>query len=817
MSLPAKNGRNLFLSLPLFWLLVGSVARGGPPLDNSDATGFFMTVAERLLQTQMGLSVTNLPVFTNNTFVYTPAVHRLLQVAANLYDASTNRAFADAAAGEPPYPTVFRPRFTNAPGTNIYITGFVEVTNSTPTAGDYAAPPLILPEQAYLVDQNTTNVYGVPYVIGARKGYPNFNEFSFATISQITRSLQISKPSLGSPRATWVTNVAYLIGISNAIGVEAWNAYTNPYPRALDLSAVVDSRLSLWVTNQPGQPGVLLLATNLLVSNRQEIPANSWTGVPANPVTNPAAARASFQLPVYTNWVFLPDSLYHQTPPGLASPPPFDLFETNLAIAPAPQFILLVTNRVRFFLRDVASGKLLDFVQLDGCNTTRDLRAELMTSDQFGLWNTNLLVSSGGGNAVTIGINNQILISSGATPISANTWNEYTLAQWNSPTISLATSQFRGFLNDQSTNLVMQAPFTPTAKFWQYWTWQANDPSVHYTLGDLATVVSPTNPATPIKPPTAAATNNLLINIGIINNRYQPWGGNPLKRNPATARVDLNPAYKDPMIIRAAAWDLPVGLPLDIRWLGEIHRGTPWQTLYLKSAAVEANDWQTWTGNPDAADARRTQPTNDWHLLSALASLINTNSPRNPLSANNLDLVQWAAADPNGFTVLTNPNPAISLTGPFPSLTPLSIGADAPQLPGIIAAIIQTRAQQPTGWFSDPADIFATPELSLQSPWLDLTGRQPQWGLTDAAYEAIPAQLLTVLRPDSIGSLRPDLGSLQVEFTGVDGFSYAMQSSTDLRNWITLAMLVATNGRVQWPAAGLSGPGQIFFRSVLQP
>jgi hypothetical protein len=32
----------------------------------------------------------------------------------------------------------------------------------------------------------------------------------------------------------------------------------------------------------------------------------------------------------------------------------------------------------------------------------------------------------------------------------------------------------------------MQVPFTPTSKTFQVLTWQANDPLVHYTLGDLS-------------------------------------------------------------------------------------------------------------------------------------------------------------------------------------------------------------------------------------------------------------------------------------------------------------------------------------------
>ncbi len=67
--------------------------------------------------------ITNIPVVISNQFCYTPAVNRLLQLAANLYDeTSTNY-----------YPSVFRPLFTvtNQNGwRNVYITGYTNVIGS---------------------------------------------------------------------------------------------------------------------------------------------------------------------------------------------------------------------------------------------------------------------------------------------------------------------------------------------------------------------------------------------------------------------------------------------------------------------------------------------------------------------------------------------------------------------------------------------------------------------------------------------------------------------------------------------------------------
>jgi len=53
--------------------------------------GFFTNVAARLLRSELGVDLNRIQIYPTNQ--YTPAVHRLLQVTANVYDASTNRAF----------------------------------------------------------------------------------------------------------------------------------------------------------------------------------------------------------------------------------------------------------------------------------------------------------------------------------------------------------------------------------------------------------------------------------------------------------------------------------------------------------------------------------------------------------------------------------------------------------------------------------------------------------------------------------------------------------------------------------------------------
>jgi len=87
-----------------------------------EPTGFFTNVAARLLQTQLGLAADHIEVYPTNQ--YTAAVHRLLQLTANLYDAGTNRTYGIASASNG-FPTAFRPLFRREPHTGqIFIAGY---------------------------------------------------------------------------------------------------------------------------------------------------------------------------------------------------------------------------------------------------------------------------------------------------------------------------------------------------------------------------------------------------------------------------------------------------------------------------------------------------------------------------------------------------------------------------------------------------------------------------------------------------------------------------------------------------------------------
>ncbi len=86
----------------------------------TDPTGFGLTNFPYFGLTNQvpAFGVTNIPVLANGQFVYSAAVQRVLQLAANMYDATTNRAFVIGSGKN--YPSVFRPLFTRN-GTNVFI------------------------------------------------------------------------------------------------------------------------------------------------------------------------------------------------------------------------------------------------------------------------------------------------------------------------------------------------------------------------------------------------------------------------------------------------------------------------------------------------------------------------------------------------------------------------------------------------------------------------------------------------------------------------------------------------------------------------
>jgi hypothetical protein len=312
---------------------------------------------------------------------------------------------------------------------------------------------------------------------------------------------------------------------------------------------------------------------------------------------------------------------------------------------------------------------------------------------------------------------------------------------------------------------VFYAPYDPYRPIYIHTSWQANDPLVHYTVGDLLDLTVPETNRVDFQsrvPP--------LDNLGKINKRYRPWiSGTANTKDPLT---ELDTSVKDWNVNRSDDWDFPTNKFPNIGWMGRLHRGTPWQTVFLKSTnftqkaanfLAGLQNWSQWSGNSTilgfpavtnmvvpgiwtnfvqlgyVPDWFFTTPTNDWHILDLFTTAFNENAGRGQLSVNQTNLAAWSAVL-SGVNVLTNMPTGVGnmFIEPAGAYNPLV----ASPLVTIVNGINNTRTNFPHHAFARMGDILATPELTMASPYL--TARN-SGAINDAVIERIPQQILGLL------------------------------------------------------------------------
>lgn len=718
-----------------------------------------------------GMSVTNIRIHPFNE--YSPALHRLLQLTLNLYDATDQRNLTGAAANRPHHPTVMRPLFgLDQDGSSIIIRDYVEVTNAAVVNSLRTYDLGSAADRAQLVNDPYAVVYDVPFVIGAKKGWPNFNEIAMLNVAQVTRKTEVRKRTLLELPSQ--TNLLYFLTVSNKVGLEAWNSYTQSVNRALQVVVKGDFRIA--VTNLDstvplnGVFGDLPYTTNFALT--------AW---PSN----------QFVLPVSQSLVVLSNVMYHpQT--GQFIPAGTDInFIPNQGFY-MPQLALEFTNRFFYALVDqsVTPSRLVDFVCLGNMRGVMDLsreiagRAQLASvagsaSEPPNTWLTNRVGGSTDVLAPTLGVQNQIDISLGNITTSAQQWRSWSAVSAEGRDKERSIDRLRLFCGltpltytsqrerdrlaqEIAGKLAIQAGYSPTRKVYQEITWQANDPLVHYTLGDLLDPFNPpndpnrTNAVRFAIPPQITLTNS---NLGLLNQRYRPWGGNPNESADVLAR-DIR--VKDPLIERSDDWAFPTNKFPNVGWIGRVHRGTPWQTVYLKADIADTNtttqtSWYRWAGS------QGTHPTNDWTLADLFTTAPTDTAQRGLLSVNQDNLAAWAAVL-SGVSVLVPTDDTGALDELFleqvssnlfePSATNLST------LQKIVDGINRTRAQETNilygvhaPYFDSLGRILATPELTFASPPATpastgtLPRRLPVWP-RDEVLERVPQQILSLLKAD---------------------------------------------------------------------
>ena len=802
---------------------VGTVL-ANTPVTTDSPVGFFTNVASRLLSAELNVDLHQIQIYPTNQ--YTPAVHRLLQVTANIYDATTNRYNDDY----PHLPTVFRPQFGKI-GNAVYITNFVEVTNISSLTGTLRA----------LTDTNVANalqpddlVFGVPLIIGAKKGLPNFNEFYMESAFQLTRKMMVIRSDTNVTIYTTFTNYEmFNLSLSNHFGVECWNSYRSNYTRSIDI--YVTNFLTMTLTNDEN-----ISFTNYQIAGGSLQFPNSTNAIwPGYTNMYPIFGLGSFQIPLATTFAAVPVSIYRFNGgnPFLTTnlALPFETDDTGFGIFPQPHWGLTMNNNLQVVIVDDATGRLIDYVLLSGPNSSRDLFAEIQREyDTVGSgyntgyndqWDTNQI------EGVSLGVANQLDVSLGIGNPTYNAayWHQdqkTTYDRINAFLVFMDGSgspllTYPGYVPDPvqigiaETNYAMQAPYTPTATVVQDIIWQANDPLVHYMASDLINPIAGTG---------LQLYLNWPGNLGRLNQRYQPWGGNP-----STGMGTNLLAIKDPLATCSDDWDFPDSQPLDISWLGRVHRGTPWQTVYLKAPDVlsypnnlgiygvnGSNVWANWTGDTNATDAAAMSPARDWHLASLLACMFNTNDLRSLFSVNNPNPNAWQALL-GGLTALTNSSPDNQVQfGSPPEFDPITISSNSPQASVIANTVETARTGLPGHFFTDVGDILAIPQLTVNSPFLNWNDSvQQQRGISDEAYEIIPSQLLPLLRADSIGSVATANGQVIVQFTGYDGHSYAIEVSSNLMDWTSIDTNCPVGGVFSFTNSPILNASSQFYRSIL--
>ena len=739
----------------------------------------------------------NIPVYVNGQFVYSSSANHLLQLAANIYDASTNSF----------YPSVFRPLFSrdqNGNGQNLFVSGYTNIDSIDPLyVGNQTLGPLTPPVDASQLARTNiqvlnmaVNVYGVPWIIGAKKGMPNFNKYGLQNLIQVNRELQVTRSQAPiTSLADLATNELLGFSILSKVGANCWNSYSKTYPNQVQIVAY--DTLSQQITNDYGAPDTHLynqvLSTNVIVSN--------WPGW-----TNSSLSSQSFVVPVVgaTYLLFNSDFYFGTTGPVGFQPVAAGYgWETAIKDCRFPHFGLLTTNRFQLYMVDRAANRIIDYVSFAGPDRSLDINAAIGQSGKVmtytNMWGTNL--ASGG----TYGVISQIGVSLGQD--SGNRAQYWASSIIPGVSVQQQIDGFKNFITPGATPAgyyaatnTAQVPYTPSVLVSDYTSYQVNDPLVHYLQSDLPYYGSEQQGALPtgltimhgkigdsLIPPSPTFSQ--------INERYQPWGvvaPNYYQSSSYDFGNAFNLSYKDPQVLRSDYWDFPTNAYPTVGWLGRVHRGTPWQTVYLKASDilndlkrdgygnfVGTNTWAAWAGGMTVFDAANTAPKRDRVLFDIFTTKLDDNAARGSLSVNQTGLAAWSALF-SGMVAITNTTINPSSTTPITTapiaISPAGVAGQNSAIWQIYTNINGTRNLFPNQAFSHTGDILAVPALTEFSPFLNIgtttSGRasysQPNAGITDEMYEWLPQQAMSLLRVSSVPryviygygqSLRPAQGA----------------------------------------------------------
>ncbi|HUD46249.1 MAG TPA: hypothetical protein VMR33_05445 [Candidatus Baltobacteraceae bacterium] len=756
-------------------------------LINWTPLGFFTNAAELLLRSQSftftnyvtilgtnepsgtftaNFGVTNIPIFR----VYYPgvqyneAIHRILQLAANIYSATVSSNYPPGETTLPSpggalpsvrHPFIFRPLFQVVnPGTSnwgVNIVGYTNVTNPDLAYVQMQQPFLDLTSNNVVRDVISDyvkrgvafNLSGIPWVVSAEKGLPQFYQYSYDNRILFTRKVLFSRRSNGSGEPATnlppeFTNQFYVMAISNNFGIGGWNPYPTPFAGSTDTGGGTTYYLSNYVTIELTNNYRYGYVTNFSYTyfpNTRVFHWPAWSGVPNQRNSNGFVTFFS------TNITTVPSCYFSESQQRLIfftnniiSSNSFLPQDTNQTGWPVHNWTLNVTNHVVYALFDgsatAGNGVLLDFVNLGPFGSSVSITNQIMNGSSGGP--PDQLASS----PWAIGTANDLAGSPKSTGLinQINTGIQGDSTYWNNLT---------GTLPDAG-GWVFGPDYNPSNVVVQMETWVANDPLVHYTIGDLKWPVYGDS----IQPLDVEGGMLLLPvtnSVGSISRRFNPW---PTAAYYGSPGADM--LFKDPLIILPVDWQFPTNKFPSVGWLGRVHRGTPWQTVYFKSDNPGADQgplnswvdlgplWTGWTSSPWSANREPdTYPTNDWVLPDLFTTALSDNTARGLLSVNQTNDGAWAAALA-GVIMVTNADGGIAID-------PTNVY----QFVDVPGGINMTRTNEPNGLFHKVGDILATPALTVSNMFLanvPMSGTVSGFPYSDDVVERIPQQILGLLK-----------------------------------------------------------------------
>ncbi len=863
------------------------------PAVNGNSTTPFRPAINPLVLRGYGYFATN----SNARVDYSARPHQLFQLAANIYE-STHYSSVDYADvltlstnRRAETPITYRPTFYFDPVTtnglrrsgNIRLAGFQEVTAPEAFLSQRwvdPANPLDADIATFTQDRPATNlnVYGVPWVVGTKKGYPTFEEGFWQTGIDITRRVRAVKlapavlaaTDLPSPTKSRRLELQYVLNVTNQVGADAIKSYSTPFTRKTRILAtnIIEYRFGYRLPT-PVPQGVLRTFadyiplntfTDRLTSNRT---LDSWKEVP-EVLLRGVWATNFLMVPVNGRPAIYPGSATNRVPWALANDPSAQYFDIAVE----------VRNRLVYALIDESTvpHRLLDMVNLESRMEQTDLlgflrrpgaitpgldpgltgRATGKVVSPTDLW---LPKNSAIPSPYTEGIDDQLLVSMGRA--TARDWARNARGS-NFRNDSIIENQVDGLLfflygtippesqlSDPAVRKSfegneVQLGYNPTHYIFLTDRRMANDPLVHYTMEDLGpglTISSdPQQYVEVVVAPGAGGRIPLADELsgrlaGSVKNQFRtnqigsakiismraPWGAEPRlgfgaapsAADPSSFRYDI--AYKDPLIQSPDDWAFPTGKMASLGQLGRIHRGTPWQTIYMKSAmpagpstriaklAVQrgivlpvqptlagrylktlsdgtaAKQWMTWAGNP------YTRPENDWQIFDLFTTALNENAAKGLLSVNNTNRAAWSAVL-SGVPVLSDSRvPLSAITGHTnQSLTDTPVIEPGSRELGALVESINESRQSPNRLglrYLHVGDVFSAPSLTaganefvpVESPNYAARGQSPFLAAFNPVYGSqnrpnsdapqvarVPDEVLERIPQQIVGLLRQD-------------------------------------------------------------